>query len=139
PFAAVVARADHLHDAEAGPDLVAALEQRPQVGGPGVGGDVVIVGGEAEEFVADAPARPQRREPGLLEPADHVQCELALGHCGVRVRKKNAPTGFRRPAGAGCEPLAKRPTVPSQGVTTVIRSPALSLLTPRDAISLPPQ
>ena len=86
PFAVVAARADHLDDAEAAPRSRCAAEQRPDLLRPGVGGDVVVLRGEAEEFVADAAAGPQGRVPGLLELADDVDGELALGHNGQDTR-----------------------------------------------------
>src|SRR5438270_229687 len=74
------ARAEHLDDAEAGADGDGAAEQRLDLLGPGVGGDVVVVRLAAEELVADAAAGPQRLEAFGAEAADDVGGELALGH-----------------------------------------------------------
>ena len=58
------------------PSLTAAgLELRP-----GVGGDVVVVRGQAEQLVPDTPAGPQGAEPGPPEFLDDVGGELAVGH-----------------------------------------------------------
>ena len=76
----VAARADHFDDAERGTDRNGTAEQVRDLLRPGVGGNVVVVGREAEEFVAHAAAGPQRPEPGLLQRANHLGREFAFGH-----------------------------------------------------------
>ena len=79
-LAIVAARADHFDDAERGTDRNGTAEQVRDLLRPRVGGDVVVVGREAEEFVAHAATGPQRPEPGLLQRANHLGREFAFGH-----------------------------------------------------------
>ena len=80
-------------DAEAGADLVAPRNSGRSCSGPRVGGDVVVVRGEAEQFVADAPARPQGRNPACWSLRTTSSGELALGHTGQdsRTRGRGSP------------------------------------------------
>ena len=73
-------RAEHLDDAEAGADGDGAAEELLHLLGPGVGGDVVVLGRQAEQLVAHAAAGPERLIAGLPEPLDDVDGELTLGH-----------------------------------------------------------
>src|SRR5581483_9504068 len=75
-----VAGAEDLDYAEAGPDADAAAEESLHLLRSGVGGDVVVGGVEAEQFVADAPAGPQGAVARLLQAGDDFGGELALGH-----------------------------------------------------------
>ena len=76
------ARAEHLDDAEARADGDGAAEEPLHLLGPGVGGDVVVLGDQAEQLVAHAAAGPQGLVAGLLQAPDDVDGEFALGHGG---------------------------------------------------------
>ena len=99
---AVAAKRGHLHlrclPATRGPStsITPKLRRRPAergnrlrtLFGPGIGGDVVVLGHQAEQFVAHAAAGPERFVPGLLETLNNLDGKLAFGHvhvCRLRV------------------------------------------------------
>ena len=85
------ARAEHGDHAERRADRqrAAAAEEVADLVGRGAGGDVVVLGREAEQLIAHAAAGPQRLEAGRAELLDDFQGERALvggvGH-GFRVQ-----------------------------------------------------
>ena len=63
----------HVHEPEPAPDDEGAAEQRLHVLGPGIGGDVEILGLDAEQEVAHRAADDEGLEPGLVQPPRDVE------------------------------------------------------------------
>ena len=74
------ARAEHLDDAETGADGQGPAKELCTCSGLGIGGDVVVLGDQAEQLIAHAAAGPERLMPGLLQPLHNGDGEFAFGH-----------------------------------------------------------
>ena len=74
------ARPQYLDDPEARPDGKGAAEQLLHRFRPSIGGDVVILGNQAEHFIVHAAARPERLMAGVLHLLNDGNGERTLGH-----------------------------------------------------------
>src|SRR6185437_16931836 len=72
------------------PDEVCRLFRRTIAIGMGSGGDIVILGNQAEQLIADATAGPQRFITGIAQATNHLNGEVAFawrgGHAEVPSR-----------------------------------------------------
>src|SRR5262249_6545033 len=77
-YAVVAARTEYLDDTEAHADGDGAAEQFLHcIGGCG-GGDVVVLGRQPQEFVADAASRPQGLVSGATQASDDLDSKVAF-------------------------------------------------------------
>src|SRR5690348_15006490 len=70
--------AKHLDDAEAHADGDGAAKEVANLLRMSGGGDIVILGHEAKQFIADAAAGPQCLVAGVAQTANHVDGEIPL-------------------------------------------------------------
>src|SRR5262249_27617407 len=77
---ALLARTEHLDDAEAGADRDGAAKQPAHIIGPGVGGGVVVLGCQPEHLIAHAAAGPKGLAAGGAQPSDDIDGKVSFGH-----------------------------------------------------------
>ena len=77
---AVLPRAKHLNHAEAGADGQGASKKLLHLFGNRIGGNVVILGNQAEQLIAHAAAGPERLKAGVLQRSHDRDGEFAFGH-----------------------------------------------------------
>ena len=96
----VGARPEHLDDAEAHADRDGPAKQPADLLRPGVGGDVVVLGGQAEQLVAHAAAGPEGLVAGLAQAAARRRWRISfVGHgppVGLEPRASAALTQISR-------------------------------------------
>ena len=110
-----------VHEPEAAADDERAAEQRLHLLGPRVGGDVEVLGLDAEQQVAHGAADDVRLEAGVLQPAGHVEraarelvaAERMVGRAvDARLARPCPSPGIRRASrrriiARGCAPTAQ--------------------------------